>query len=209
LPHKICARHNSCVTGCRLNGDCKTGEICTLEECVSPRACDLKGGNSPCSGNNRQIAFLPGTFTQDQCDVACREVSTHCQSFAISAVGGAYGCYLYNQDVSKCGGNPGASNWAYSDRNCHNSWKSPACRLEGGATKCSATAVQIAAISGTFTAAQCGEECKAAVNCRSFAIATSGGPHGCHLYSQGVAVCHGEPGARDWSYFDHDCPVGI
>jgi hypothetical protein len=62
-------------------------------------------------------------------------------------------------------------------------------------------------IPGTFTPAQCRKECDAALNCRSFAVATAGGPYGCYLYNQGVSVCHGEPGATNWAYYDNNCPV--
>lgn len=136
LPHKICLLDNTCASGRRASQDCATGEICSLNECQSRPTCDLRRGGSPCTGTNKQIAFFPGTFTQDQCDAACREASTNCRSFAVATEGGLYGCYLYNRDVSICGGLPGAGNWAYSDRNCPHSWTRPVGDLKGGSSDC-------------------------------------------------------------------------
>lgn len=209
LPHKICSRDNSCVSGCRVNENCATGEICTLNKCEIPigPTCGFMGGKSLCTRTDKQIAFFPGTFTPDECGFSCREVSTNCQSFAVSAVPGAFGCYLYNESVALCGGQPGASSWAYSDRGCPNGWKSPACGLVGGGTYCTGTSNQIVVIPGTFTPSQCSNECKATLSCRSFAVSRWGGPNGCYLFNQGVSVCHGEPGTTDWAYFDYNCPI--
>jgi hypothetical protein len=186
----------------RNSNDCDLDYYCRHN---SRPTCDLRRGASPCTGTNKQIAFFPGTFTQDQCDAACREASTKCRSFAVAANGGAYGCYLYNQEVSICGGLPGAGNWAYSDRNCPHSWTRPVCDLKGGASYCTNSPRQITVIPGTFTPAQCGKECKATLNCRSFALASAGGPYGCYLYNYSVSVCHGEPGASNWAYYDKNC----